>query len=82
MTSPKAIGREAGVRVRRGDLKSFDSGAYLATVQLAGSLAAWLSDVPVARNIAASEMVAGRHCAVLFFDEPNPQDAVVIAVYT
>ncbi len=70
------------MRIRRGEVKSFDSGAYTATVQVAGSLSVWLSGVPVARNIASAEMVAGRRCAVLLFDEPNPQDAVVIAVYT
>ena len=58
--------------VRRGEVKSFDSGAY----------SVWLSDVPVARNIASGEMVAGRSCAILLFDGTNPQDAVVIAVYT
>jgi len=67
--------------VRRGVLKAFDSGAYTATVQVAGSLAVWLTDVPVARNIATAEMVVGRSCAMIFFDEPNPEDAVVIAVY-
>lgn len=68
--------------VRKGIVKSFDLGAYTATVQVAGSLAVWLEGVPVARNIAAAEMVAGRSCAVIFFDEANPQDAVVAAVYT
>ena len=67
---------------RRGEVKGFDSGSYTATVQMQGSLSAWLSDVPVARNIPAAEMVVGRRCAVLLFDDPNPQDAVVIAVYT
>lgn len=67
--------------VKRGVVKAFDSGAHTATVQVAGSLAVWLTDVPVARNIAAAEMVTGRSCAVLFFDEPNPQDSVLIAVY-
>jgi hypothetical protein len=51
-------------------------------VRLAGSLAVWLSGVPVARNIAASEVQAGRSCAVIFFDDANPQDAVIVAVYT
>ena len=69
------------MNIRRGEVKSFDGTAYTATVQLAGSLSVWLSDVPVARNIASVEMVAGRRCAVLSFDESNHQDAVVIAVY-
>ena len=68
--------------IRQGTVKAFDGTAYTATVQVKGSVAIWLSDVPVARNIASAEMTAGRKCAVLFFDEPNPQDAVVIAVYT
>jgi hypothetical protein len=69
------------MNIRRGEVKSFDGTAYTATVQLAGSLSVWLSDVPVARNIASGEMVAGRRCAVLSFDAGNPQDSVVIAVY-
>jgi len=68
--------------IRKGVVKSFDSGAYTATVQVAGSLAVWLEDVPVARNIASVEMAAGRNCAVIFFDEANPKDAVLAAVYT
>jgi hypothetical protein len=47
----------------------------------AGMWSPWPSGVAVARNIAAGEMVAGRSCAVLFFDAANPQDAVVLAAY-
>jgi hypothetical protein len=68
--------------IRRGELKSFDAGSYTATVRLAGSLSVWLSGVPVARNIASGEMQAGRSCAVIFFDDANPNDAVLAAVYT
>jgi hypothetical protein len=68
--------------VRRGEIRAFDPGNYVATVRLAGSLAVWLSGVPVARNIAAAEVQAGRSCAVIFFDDANPQDAVIVAVYT
>ncbi|MEX1254047.1 MAG: hypothetical protein WEE64_06880 [Dehalococcoidia bacterium] len=68
--------------VRRGIMKAFDGTSYTATVQVVGSLAVWLTGVAVARNIASAELVAGRRCAVLFFDDQNPQDAVVIAVYT
>jgi hypothetical protein len=70
------------MRVRKGELKAFDSGAYTATVQVAGSLSVWLSGVPVARNIAAGEMVVGRKCALIFFDDANPNDAVLAAIYT
>ncbi len=70
------------MEVRKGVIKGFDSGTYKATVQVAGSLSVWLEGVPVARNIASAEMVAGRQCALIFFDETNPQDAVVVAVYS
>ena len=70
------------MRVRKGELKAFDAGSHTATVQVAGSLSVWLSGVPVARNIPAGEMVPGRKCALIFFDDANPDDAVLVAVYT
>jgi len=63
-------------------LKSFNSGDYTATVQMAGSYKAYLAGVAVARNIPTGEMTAGRKVAVIFFDEHNPREAVVVAVYT
>ncbi len=68
--------------IKRGIIKGFDSGTYKATVQIAGSLSVWLSEVAVARNIPATEMVIGCRCAVIFFDETNPGDAVVVGIYT
>lgn len=68
--------------VRSGVVKAFDAVSYRATVQVAGSDASWLHGVPVARNVASGEMVAGRRCVVLFLDDANPEDAVVIAVWT
>jgi hypothetical protein len=70
------------MRLRKGILKSFSSGDYTATVQLAGSYKAYLEGVAVARNLPAIEMTLGRKVAVIFFDENNAKDAVVIAVYT
>jgi len=68
--------------VRKGTLKGFNAGSYTATVQIAGSLSVWLADVPVARNIDAAQMVIGRHCALIFFSESDPRDALVVGVYT
>ena len=67
--------------LRRGVLKSFNATGYTATVQVAGSLSVWLEDVPVSRGIPSGEMVAGRAVALLFFDDANPQDAVVVGVW-
>lgn len=70
------------MRPRKGVLRSFNSGNYTATVQLAGSYKVYLEDIAVARNLPATEMTAGRKVAVIFFDEHNAKEAVVIAVYT
>ena len=68
--------------LRKAVLKSFNSGNYRATIQLAGSYKAHLEDIAVARNLPAAEMALGRKVAVIFFDEHNPKEAVVVAVYT
>ena len=68
--------------LRKGVLKSFNSGDYTATVQLSSSYKVYLEGIAVARNLPAAEMVQGRKVAVVFFDEHNPKEAVVIAVYT
>ncbi len=70
------------MRLKRAILKSFSSGSYKATVQLAGGYKVYLEDIAVARNLPSAEMVAGRKTAVLFFDENSPKEAVVIAVYS
>jgi hypothetical protein len=69
------------VEIRRGVLRGFDAGSYTATVQVAGSIATWLTGVAVARNIDSAEMVEGRSVALLQFDESNPDDMVVGAVW-
>lgn len=68
--------------LRKGILKSFNSGNFTATVQLAGSSKVYLEGISVARNIPAVEMALGRKVAVVFFDECNAKESAVIAVYT
>ena len=70
------------MEIRRGVLRQFDAGTYTATVEIAGSIAVWLAGVAVARNIAATQMTAGRSVALLQFDASNPDDMVVCAVWT
>src|SRR5262245_52914611 len=67
---------------KRGILHDFDAGDYTATVELVGSIEGWLAAVPVARNIDAAEMLAGRSVALLQFEAGNPGSAVVVAVWT
>ncbi len=68
--------------VRKGILKSFNSGDYTATVQLAGSYKVYLEGIAVARNLPAAEMALGRKVAVVFFNDSNAKEAVVVGVYT
>ena len=68
--------------LRKAVLNSFNSGDYTATIQLAGSYKTYLEGIAVARNLPAAEMALGRKVAVIFFDEHNPKEAVIIAVYT
>lgn len=69
------------MRMKKGVLKNFNSSTYTATVQFAGSYKVYLEDVTVARNLPSAEMTAGRKVAVILFDEHNPKEAVVVAVY-
>ena len=82
ISSDMESGEGTALETRKWVVKTFDSTNYLASVQISGSLSVWLQGVPVARNIPSAEMVAGRKCAVIFFDASNPKDGVVIDVYT
>ena len=70
------------MRLRKAVLKIFNATDYEATIQLTGSYKAYLEGVTVARNITAAEMAPGRKVAVPLFNEHNPKEAVIIAVYT
>lgn len=67
--------------LKRGVIKSYSAANHRASVQIAGSLAVWLANVPVATDIPAGSVVAGRECAVLFFADDNPDDAVIVTVH-
>ena len=70
------------MKIRKAELGSFNSGSYTATIRIAGGYKVFLEDVNVARNLGTAEMVTGRNVAVIFFDDNNPRDAVIVAVYT
>ncbi len=69
------------MEVKKAELKSFNAANYTATICLASGYKAYLEDITVARSIASAEMTAGRKLAVIFFDENNPKEAVIAAVY-
>ena len=66
--------------LKRAIIKSYTLASHKASVQIAGSLAVWLDAIPVATDIPAADVVADRECAVLFFTDDNPDDAVIITV--
>lgn len=68
--------------VKKAVLRNFNAAAYTATIELVGSGRAYLEEVAVARSVPAAEMTAGRNIAVVFFDEHNAKDAVIVAVYS
>ncbi len=67
--------------MKKGILRAFDAGSYTASVELLGSRRLFLTGLAVSRGLPSAEMTAGRMVGVAFFDESNPADAVVIAVY-
>lgn len=67
--------------IKRGIIQSFNAAAYTASVLLMEATSTFLDSVPLSTTLDGSSAVPGGYCAVLFFDEHNQQDAVVIAVY-
>lgn len=68
--------------VLRGIIQSFDSSTWLASVQLIESAGNYLSNVQVSKALMATDIVVGDYCGVLFHDDLNPADAIIIAVYS
>jgi hypothetical protein len=70
-----------GQAIKRGILQSFDPSTYTAQVLILEATSAFLTGVPVATHIDGTSAQSGAYCAVLFFDEQNSDDAVVLAMY-
>lgn len=67
--------------IRRGILQSFDAASYTATVLIIEATNYVLQSVPIATSMDGTSAIVGAACAVLFFDESNHTDAVIIAIY-
>ncbi len=67
--------------IKKAELKSFNPGNFTAAIRLFSGYKTHLEDIKVARNLPSAEMIAGRTVAVIFFDENNPGEAVIVAVY-
>lgn len=69
------------MQIKRGIIQAFAPATYTASVLLFEATSYFLTGVPVANTLDGTSALAGALCAVLFFDEHNPQDAVVIATF-
>ncbi|MBV9688143.1 MAG: hypothetical protein JO202_00360 [Ktedonobacteraceae bacterium] len=67
--------------IRRGILTSFNASTYTASVLIMEATSTQLTGVPIATHMDGTSAQVGALCAVLFFDEQNPNDAVVLALY-
>ena|SRR5436305_5255830 len=67
--------------IKRGLFMSFSPTSYTAAVLILEATNAQLTSVPVATHIDGTSAQSGALCAVLFFDQNNTTDGVVIAVY-
>ncbi|GCE28805.1 hypothetical protein KDA_42890 [Dictyobacter alpinus] len=69
--------------IKRAVLTGFDAASYTASVLLLEATSTELTNVPIAFHVDGSSTPSnGALCAVLFFDEHNASDAVVLAVYS
>ena len=66
--------------LRKGVLKSFNSGAYTTTIQLASNYKVYPEDVAVVQNLPAAEMIQSRKVVLISFDEHNVKETVMTAV--
>jgi hypothetical protein len=67
--------------VRRGVLTNFDPSTYTASVLLLEATNTYLQNVPIAYHMDGTSALVNNFCAVLFFDEQNYTDALIIAIY-
>lgn len=67
--------------IKRGIIQAFSAASYTASVLLFEATSHFLTGVPVSNTLDGTSGLVGAMCAVLFFDEQNPQDAVVIATF-
>lgn len=66
--------------LRRGVIRAFDKDTYLADVEMTGYQSSMVKDLPVAFHLREDLVADGTLCVVLFFDELDPTDGVVLAL--
>lgn len=67
--------------IRFGVIRAFDSVTWEADVEVRGYLVSYLTGVPVAFHLREDLIAAGASCLVVFDDEFNATDGVVVALF-
>jgi hypothetical protein len=67
--------------IKRGFIASFNPATYTCSIYLMEAQTVTLDNVPVALHVDNTSMLTGAYCAILFFDEHNLNDTVVIPAY-
>jgi len=73
--------QQSGGLIRRGILTSFDPTTYTCSVLLLEATNTYLQRVPIAYHMDGTSALVNNFCAVLFFDEQNYTDALIVAIY-
>lgn len=69
--------------IKRAILTAFNPATYTASVLILEATSCELTNVPIAFHVdGTSTLINGSLCAVLFFDESNYSDAVILAIYS
>lgn len=67
--------------IKRGIIQRFSPSTYLASVLILEATSSTIDNVPIANHSDGTSVQVGAYCAVLFFDENNFSDAVILACY-
>ena len=68
--------------LRFGTIHGFDKQTYHADVEIGGHVSTYLTGIPVAYHCREDLVTVGARCVVLFLDELNPSNAVVLALFS
>jgi hypothetical protein len=68
--------------IRFGVVRGFNEDTYLADVELEGYVHTYIHSIPVAFHVREDLLTDGTKCVVIFLDELNPSNAVLLALFS
>ena len=78
----QGIDRFTAGTLKRGLIKSFNKSNYTADILFEGSGQTTVKGVPVSRDIPSRTCRSNARCVVLTVDPTNPQDSMVVVIYS